>query len=80
MVVGTPVVYRQGSLLDRIAGERLPGDCADDAELRALTERLLAGDRDLAERIRASQGLVVDAFGSDLARRQWQALLAGSAA
>jgi hypothetical protein len=80
MVVGTPVVYREGSLLDRIAGERLPGACADDAELRELTERLLAGDRDLAERIRAAQGPIVEAFSADLARSQWQALLAGVAA
>jgi hypothetical protein len=80
MVVGTPVVYRRGSLLDRIAGERLPGACADDAELRELTERLLAGDRDLAERIRAAQGPIVEAFSADLARSQWQALLAGVAA
>jgi hypothetical protein len=80
MVVGTPVLYREGSLLDRLAGGGLAGACADDAELRAQTERLLAGDRDVAEQIRSSQRPIVEAFSSDLARRQWQALFAGAKA
>jgi hypothetical protein len=78
MIVGTPVVYRCGALLDHIAGERLPGACADDAEMRATTARLLAGDRELAARISASQGRILAAFADDLARRQWQDLLTGS--
>jgi hypothetical protein len=78
MVVGTPVLFRRGGLLDQIAGHPLPGCCADDAEMHAAAQRLLAGDRDLAERIRSSQNVILAAFSDDLARRQWQSLLAGA--
>jgi glycosyltransferase involved in cell wall biosynthesis len=80
MVIGTPVVYRQGSLLDQIAGKRLPGACADDEEMRSLARRLLAGDRALAEQVRAAQGPILEAFSADLARRQWQSVYEGTAA
>lgn len=79
MVVGTPVLYLRGTLLDRIAVERQPGACADDAEMHAAAERLIAGDRELAERIRASQARIADNFSVDLARRQWRSLLSESA-
>ncbi|MBP0447017.1 glycosyltransferase [Roseomonas sp. SSH11] len=76
MVVGTPVLYRRGSLTDTLAeGADLPGACADTAEMRDKAQRLLAGDSNLAEAIRATQGRIVDTFSSDLARRQWEAVL-----
>ena len=80
MIVGTPVVYRRGALLDQLAGEPLPGACTDDAEMRAKALRLLADDRALAESIGASQAQILATFGDDLALRQWEALLAGVAA
>ena len=78
MVVGTPVLYRRGSLLDQLAGRALPGACADDAAMRALAARLVAGDAELAERIRSAQAPIVEVFSADLARTQWQSLLAGA--
>jgi hypothetical protein len=75
MVVGTPVLYRRGSLLDQIGGGDLAGGCDDDAGLHAAAERLLRGDRELAEGIRASQARILEAFDAGLARRQWQAIL-----
>ena len=80
MVVGTPVLYREGGLLDRIAGRRLPGACGGEAEMRSAALRLLAGDRELAERIHSTQGAILEAFDGDLARRQWQSVLSGAAA
>ena len=41
MIVGTPVLYRRGALLDRLAGTTLPGACVDADELRAKAGRLL---------------------------------------
>ena len=79
MIVGTPVVYLRGTLLDRIAGEPLPGACADDAEMRAKAGRLIAGDPALADQIKASQARILEHFTVDLARRQWQGILGGSA-
>jgi hypothetical protein len=71
MVVGTPVLYRRGALIDSIAGSELPGACADTSEMRDKAKRLLSGDRGLAEAIRASQRAVVEAFSIDVAARQW---------
>ena len=54
-----------------------PARCAGDVELYALAQRLMGGDRALAERIRSSQARILEAFSDDRARRQWQALLDG---
>jgi hypothetical protein len=78
MVVGTPVLYLRGTLLHHITAEPQPGACADDAELHAVASRLIAGDRELANDIRAAQARIVENFSVDLARRQWQSLLSES--
>ena len=69
-------IYRRGALADTLAGGAdLPGACATTAEMHSKARRLLAGDRDLAEDIRMSQGRIVDTFATDLARRQWAEVL-----
>jgi hypothetical protein len=75
IIVGTPVLYRRGTLTDVIAVSPLPGACADAAEMRDKARRLIAGDRALAEAVRATQGRILDPFASDLARNQWSAVL-----
>jgi hypothetical protein len=76
MVIGTPVLYRRGALIDALAGAQLPGACTDTDEMRAKAQALLAGDRALAEDIRASQHAVVETFSIELAARQWADVLA----
>jgi hypothetical protein len=79
MVVGTPTLYLRGALIDMLTGgAELPGACNDVGEMRAKAQRLLVGDRGLAEAIRVTQGRVLDAFAPDLARRQWAAALPGA--
>jgi hypothetical protein len=79
IVVGTPTLYLRGTLIDKLTdGAELPGGCRDIAEMRNKTQRLLSGDRGLAEEIRASQGVILNAFTPELARRQWAAVLPGS--
>jgi glycosyltransferase involved in cell wall biosynthesis len=77
MVVGAPVLYRRGALLDGLAGELLPGACTGAGEMRAKAEALLAGDPAPAADIRASQPQIVDAFSIELAQRQWRGALDG---
>ena len=78
MVVGAPVLYYAGTLTDRIAGRRdVPGRCASTDEMRAKARALLAGDRGLADAIRAPQPSIVDAFDVDAAREEWRDVLAG---
>ena len=76
MVVGTPTLYLRGALVDMLAGgAELLGACDDVADMRSKAQRLLAGDRTLAEAIRSTQMRVLDAFAPELARRQWAAVL-----
>jgi glycosyltransferase involved in cell wall biosynthesis len=76
MVVGTPVLYRRGGLIDTLAKEpNLPGACVDTVEMRNKAQRLLAGDRALARLISESQLSIVETFSSSIARAQWAAIL-----
>jgi hypothetical protein len=75
MVVGTPVLYLEGGLIDRLAGARLPGACANVAEMKTKARRLIEGDRALAETIRSSQARVLETFSPEVLRRQWAAAL-----
>jgi hypothetical protein len=79
MVVGAPVLYRRGTLIDLLAGADLPGACADTLEMREKARRLLAGDKVLADAIRATQERVLGTFAVNLIRRQWAAVLARAA-
>jgi hypothetical protein len=77
MVVGTPVLYLTGGLIDRLADTELPGACADVVEMKAKARRLIAGDRELAEAIRSSQGRVLETFAPEVVKHQWAAALFG---
>jgi hypothetical protein len=79
MVVGTPVLYLEGGLIDRLAGARLPGACANVVEMKTKARRLLEGNRALAETIRSNQGRVLETFAPEVVRRQWVAALFGGA-
>ena len=79
MVVGTPVLYLEGGLIDRLAGTRLPGACANVLEMKTKARRLIEGDRALAETIRSHQARVLERFAPEVVRRQWAAALLGEA-
>jgi hypothetical protein len=78
MVVGTPVLYLKGGLIDRLAKADLPGACADLGQMKAKAWKLIEGDSALAEVIRCNQGCVLERFASDVVRRQWEAALFGT--
>jgi hypothetical protein len=77
MVVGTPVLYLKGGLIDRLANADLPGVCADLGQMVTKARRLIEGDPALAEAIRSNQGRVLERFAPDVVRRQWEAALFG---
>ena len=77
MVVGTPVLYLEGGLIDRLAGARLPGGCADVPEMKMKARRVVEGDRSLAEAVRSEQGRVLDTFATEVVKRQWASALFG---
>jgi hypothetical protein len=76
MIVGTPVLYRSGGLLDHLAGRRLPGCCDGNEEMREMAQRLLSGDMKLQGAIRESQEKITEKILTDLARREWAQALA----
>jgi hypothetical protein len=75
MVVGAPVLYLEGGLIDRLAGARLPGACANVLEMKMKARRLIEGDRVLAETIQSNQTRVLETFAPEVVRRQWAAAL-----
>jgi hypothetical protein len=77
MVVGAPVLYLNGGLIDRLAGTKLPGACANVAEMKRKARSLIGGDRTLAEAIRSSQGCVLETFAPEVVKRQWAVALFG---
>jgi glycosyltransferase involved in cell wall biosynthesis len=76
MIVGTPVLYRRGALIDTLAEHAdLAGACASTEEMREKALRLIAGDRALADAIRSGQQPIIDTFSTDVATRQWEEVL-----
>jgi hypothetical protein len=76
MVVGTPVLYRQGGLIDSLAGGRtIPGACKDMSEMKQKTKRLLDGDLEFANEIRASERELAQKFDISVAAGQWKSVL-----
>jgi hypothetical protein len=76
MVVGAPTLYLRGTLIDILTDAAdVPGACETIEEMRSKTQRLLNGDRILADAIRATQGQVLETFSPDVARLQWAAIL-----
>ena len=76
MIVGAPVLYFKGTLLDTEAGGPTAGACADIHEMRAKTLSLLSGDQALTREIQQSQQRVLSRFDSGRALRAWAAVLA----
>ena len=68
-----------GGLIDRLAGTRLPGACANVLEMKTKARRLIEGDRALAEAIRSNQARVLETFAPEVVKRQWAAALFGGA-
>jgi hypothetical protein len=76
MIVGTPVLYRNGGMLDHLAGRRLPGCCDSNEEMREKARRLLSADMKLQGAIQESQEKIFEKFSTDVAQREWAQALA----
>lgn len=76
MIVGTPVLYRNGGMLDHLAGRRLPGCCDSNEEMREKARRLLSGDTKIQGAIQESQEKITEKFSTDVAQREWAQALA----
>lgn len=79
MVVGAPVLYLEGALLDSLAGSRLPGACKSFPDMRKKMLALVQGDDSLRKEIVTSQKVILEQFSEDLVKEQWQSALEGQA-
>ncbi len=75
MIVGCPVLYLNCGLLERLAGKRLAGSCADNAEMKEKAKRLLAGDKALSEAIQSSQKIILQKLSDQSVHLAWQAAM-----
>jgi hypothetical protein len=76
MIVGTPVLYRSGGMLDHLAGRYLPGCCDSNEEMLDKARQLLCEDIKLRGAIRQSQERIIEKFSTDLVRVEWAQALA----
>ncbi|HEX6987782.1 MAG TPA: glycosyltransferase, partial [Planctomycetaceae bacterium] len=72
IVQGMPVVYLTGGLMEEFGGPDQPGACETEADARRKLRRILDGDRDLIEAIRAKQGKILETFADAYVRREWE--------
>ncbi len=79
IVIGTPVLYLAGSLMDELAHKApLAGRCSNVAEMKQKALQLLQGDQALAESIRQVQERILNPFAPELAYQQWSRVLKGT--
>jgi len=69
---GMPLVFMGGGVLDRLGGEGLPGRCRNYREARVKVQRLLDGDRSFIDKIRNSQGRLLDRLRPELLEPAWR--------
>ncbi len=69
---GMPLVFMAGGMIDKLGGSKLPGRCRTTSEARAKLRRILDGDRELIERIRASQPVLLEKMHSPALEPTWR--------
>ena len=77
-VVGMPVVFRSGSLLDRLSGGTVGGRAESLADARRLVEQLLADDAETIATVRADQHRMVEQFAVEHCTTTWSAQMEAS--
>lgn len=69
---GMPLVFMEGGLLEEIAGCKLPGCCKTIKEAKNKIRRIMAGDKNLINKIKSSQHVLLRPFQYDFCREQWE--------
>lgn len=69
---GLPLIFMAGGMLDQLGGRELIGRCKNIKEARQKMQRLIKGDRVLAEKIRESQGVLLHKFSYEFCQNKWE--------
>ena len=71
-IIGMPIVFFRSSLLGRLCEGSTPG-CVDSVEeARTIIQRVLAGDKELIERLRQGQRNLSDRFSDAYCKAIWE--------
>ena len=76
MIIGTPVIYKDGGLLERLAGTALPGQGSTAEEMNEKARRILNGDQDFIDAVRDSQKIILEKLSDASVHQQWVDALA----
>lgn len=71
VVFGMPVIFMKGGLLEYYGGDQ-PGACSDYKEAKRKLRRVLGGDQDFIEEVRAKQTKMLRPFGWDYNLETWR--------
>jgi hypothetical protein len=68
---GMPLVFMAGGILDRMGGVNLPGRARNWKEARKKVRRLLDGDVDFCQQVRASQAILLEGMKGENLVHHW---------
>ncbi|WP_252273528.1 glycosytransferase [Pseudomonas subflava] len=72
VAAGMPLIFMANGLLDRMGGVGLPGRCKSISEAKQKIRKILSGDQNLINSIRASQGALLAAIKAENCAPAWQ--------
>lgn len=69
---GLPLIFMGGGLLDKLGGKDLPGRCESIKEAREKCRRIIKGDKRFANKVRQSQGVLLEKMSYEYCREEWR--------
>ena len=69
---GLPLIFMGGGLIDDLGGRSLPGRCETIAEAKKKCRRIIRGDKRYAEKIRASQKVLLEKMSYQYCLDEWK--------
>lgn len=72
IVVGMPLIFMGGGLLESLGGKDQPGLCRTTKEARKKIKRIFRSDRSFINEIREKQKVILEKFSEAYCRRMWE--------
>lgn len=69
---GLPLVFLAGGMLDKVGGKYLPGRCRNVEEAKKKIKRIISGDKHFANKLRASQSVLLKKFSFEYCSSYWK--------
>ena len=72
IIIGMPVIYLDGGLMEYLGGKDQPGMCHTYSEAREKIERILNNDENFIREIREKQMKIVESFRNENVKKEWK--------